>query len=237
MLHVDSVSHSTESAVPAPSTSSTDTPIAANVTALFSTMEMRSRPSIFLATARVKISLRTGRQLIVRALLDQGSEITFISERLVRNLKLRRLKMPISVSAVGGVDAGTCRYAAHIQISPCNSSQPVLSTTASILNVLTRYSSPSELVTINWSHLSSLALADSDPMSADPINVIVGADLYSELILDGVRKGSSGQPIAQNTIFGWVISGPASAPSSSRKTITVQHCSSSVSLDQELRRF
>lgn len=39
-----------------------------------------------------------------------------------------------------------------------------------------------------------------------PISVLIGADLYAELILDDTRKGKIGQPIAQNLQLGWVIS-------------------------------
>ncbi|KMQ82340.1 hypothetical protein RF55_23303 [Lasius niger] len=135
--------------------------------------------------------------------------------------------MPISISAVRCVDAGTCRYAALIQISPFDKAHPVLTTTESILKSLTNYSPSPVLSNINWSHLADLTLVDSDPLNADPIDIII-ADLYSELLLDGIRKGISGQPLAQNTILGWVLSGLTSAPVASRQTITVQHCSSSL---------
>lgn len=163
--------------------------------------------------------------------------MTFVTERLWQTLRLRRVKMPISISAVGCVNAGTCRYAALIQISPVDQSHPVFTTTASILKSLTNYSPSPVLSDINWRHLADLTLAGPNPLNADPIDIIIGADLYSELLLDGIRKGTSGQPIAQNTILGWVLSGPTSASVASRQTITVQHCSSSVSLKQELRRF
>ncbi|XP_024878250.1 uncharacterized protein LOC112458723 [Temnothorax curvispinosus] len=146
-------------------------------------------------------------------------------------------RVDLSSSAVGCVDAGTCRYAAHIEIHPIGRSHPGLTTMASILNSLTNYS-PAPISPHNsWSHLADLTLADPDPMNSDPIDILIGADLYSELILDGVRKGSSGQPIAQNTILGWVLSGPMSTLPSSSRTITVQHCLSSLSLDRELQNF
>ena len=146
--------------------------------------------------------------------------MTFITAHLAQTLKLRRVKRPISISAVGCVDAGICRYAVKIQISPVNKSHPVLTTTASILKSLTTYLPTSVLANVNWKHVDGLALADSDPTSSDPIDLIIGADLYSELILDGVRKGFSGQPIAQNTMFGWILSGPTSTSTMSNQTLS-----------------
>jgi len=144
--------------------------------------------------------------------------------------------MPISIAAVGGIDVCTCRHAAVIHISPYNRATPILKTTASILKSLTKYSPPPVSTNINWSYLSDLAFVDPDPLNDDPIDIIIGADLYNELILDGVRKSMNNQPIAQRTVFSWVLSGPTST-SFSRKSVTIQHCSSSLSLDQELRKF
>ncbi|XP_071577664.1 uncharacterized protein [Temnothorax nylanderi] len=87
-------------------------------------------------------------------------------------------------------------------------------------------------------------------MSADPISIIIGAELYSALITDGIRKGAVGQPIAQNSVLGWVISGPIASshvashatsvePSRDQPSFTVNahHCLNSLSLEQELRQF
>ncbi|KAM8701560.1 hypothetical protein ACLKA7_004927, partial [Drosophila subpalustris] len=35
----------------------------------------------------------------------------------------------------------------------------------------------------------------------------VGADLYSEIMLPGFQPSRAGSPIAQNTVFGWILSG------------------------------
>ncbi|XP_011871509.1 PREDICTED: uncharacterized protein LOC105564012, partial [Vollenhovia emeryi] len=201
-------------------------------------------------TAWVTVSAPSGRAVEVRALLDQGSEVTFVTERLAQALYLKRLRMPTSISAVGGVKVGTCRHAAHVTISPRSASTPKLSTTALILNTLTAYSPkrlPAESV---LDQLQDLSWADNDPMSSAPIDILLGADLYGDIILSGLRKTTVGRPIAQESIFGWVISGPVSCPELSSQTksdeksagricaqITSLHCSHDLSLDRELRQF
>jgi len=37
-----------------------------------------------------------------------------------------------------------------------------------------------------WKHVAGLELADRDLMSSDPIDIIIGADLFGTLVLDGV---------------------------------------------------
>ncbi|XP_071579890.1 uncharacterized protein [Temnothorax nylanderi] len=83
---------------------------------------------------------------------------------------------------------------------------------------------PKRLPLEQTAHLEDLPWADHDPMSADPISIIIGAELYSSLITDGIRKGAVGQPIAQNSVLGWF-------------TVNAHHCLNSLSLEQELRRF
>lgn len=43
---------------------------------------------------------------------------------------------------------------------------------------------------VSWDHLADLSLAD--PLSSESIDVLIGVDLYSELLLNGIRKSSSG---------------------------------------------
>ncbi|EZA60624.1 hypothetical protein X777_14434 [Ooceraea biroi] len=158
----------------------------------------KARSQVLLATAWVTVGASSGRSFAVRALLDQGSEMTFISE----------LIMP----------------------------------------QLTSYAPRKVIDLHSLSHLANLSWADPDPGSAEPIDVIIGADLYGSVILDGIRRGGQGDPIAQNSIFGWLISGPVGLTASSNASsaclatdahpaVSVHHISVSPSLDAELRRF
>ncbi|XP_024877299.1 uncharacterized protein LOC112458094 [Temnothorax curvispinosus] len=249
MLHVDSDTSTTKD-----TSTAKDTPAAENtsvatasihdaapITTLFSSAKVSSMPPVLLATARVRVGFPSespnGRTRVVRALLDQGSEMTFITERLRQGLRLRRVRMPVSNSAIGGVDAGTCRYAAEIQISPIGQTSLAFKTTASVMTNLTKYTPSPVTSPVQWSHVADLALADADPTNSDPIDILIGADLYGDLLLDGIRKGSRSQPLAQNTVLGWVLSGPAADPQARPRTVTTQHCSNTPSLDEELRRF
>ncbi|XP_067203946.1 uncharacterized protein [Linepithema humile] len=164
-----------------------------------------------------------------------------MTEQLARFLKVRRVRAPVAISGVGCFDAKNgvaCRYAANIILSPCDNSKPVLEICASILKSLTSYAPSPAVSPVNWDHLADLSLADPDPLSADPIDLLLGADLYSNLILEGVRKGKSGQPVAQNTVFGWIISGSTATRKASRNvTVQLQHCANNQSLDQLLQHF
>lgn len=213
MLHYDSNSHSGPSTTAVPgSSSSQNTESTTEVKSLFASATLKNRPSVLLATATVTVGTIQGRTAVVRALLDQGSEMIFISESLSQALRAQRIRMPVSISAVGGIHAGTYQYATRILISPQEKLYPSLEATALILKTLTSYTPKRSTNLTMLDCFAGLPLADPNPSNPDPIDLIIGADLYNDIILDGIRRGKPGQPIAQNSIFGWVISGPINAP-------------------------
>ena len=65
-----------------------------------------------------------------------------------------------------------------------------------------------ELHNQHWDHLQGLQLADPEFLVPSDIDILLGADVYGELIQSEVRKGGHHDPIAQLTHFGWVILGP-----------------------------
>lgn len=51
-------------------------------------------------------------------------------------------------------------------------------------------------------------MADPSFMTLTSIDLILGADVYADLKLPGLITGPPVTPIAQSTIFGWILSGP-----------------------------
>ncbi|XP_018396287.1 PREDICTED: uncharacterized protein LOC108774634 [Cyphomyrmex costatus] len=131
------------------------------------------------------------------------------------------------------------RHAAQITITPASSEGPAYTTTALILRSLTKYMPSRVRSAYNWKHLTGLQLADRDPMSSEPIDVIIGADLVGMLVLEGVRQGNENEPTAQNTTLGWILSGStASVQTDESKGFHLAHHGVVLeSLDRDLRRF
>ncbi|EZA51518.1 hypothetical protein X777_09803 [Ooceraea biroi] len=208
LLHLASDSssnhESTTDASPASTSTDPPSPSTASETTVqsLSTLTKRSKSSVLLATAWITVGSAAGRSFMVRALLDQGFEITFVSERLAQNLRAKRVVMPVSISAVGCVHAGNFNKAMLISVSSRDSPSPSFRVTALIMKSLTSYSPQSVGDISSLTHLAELRWADPNPGSSDAIDVIIGADLFSDVILEGVRKGGVGEPLAQNSIFG-----------------------------------
>ena len=76
------------------------------------------------------------------------------------------------------------------------------------MNRITNSLSSFELHNQHWDHLQGLQLADPEFLVPLDIDILLGADVYGELIQSEVREGGHHDPIAQLTHFGWVIFGP-----------------------------
>ncbi|XP_063826497.1 uncharacterized protein LOC135075980 [Ostrinia nubilalis] len=96
---------------------------------------------------------------------------------------------------------------------------------------------PTQLSTPSWSDIDNLPLADPTYATPGKIEVLLGADVYSEIILEGVIKQTEGSLMAQNTVFGWIISGKVTPEpgESSQANFTSMHIH--IEEDDLLKKF
>lgn len=86
-----------------------------------------------------------------------------------------------------------------------------------------------------------IPLADPQFTDGTQIDVLLGADVYSLILEAGLRKGREGEPIAQKTTLGWIISGLATAsdhddPRAARGLVTLK-CTTEDDLVPLVRKF
>ena len=202
----------------------------------FSLLHKIDHSNILLSTARVWVLSPTNRAIRVRALLDPGSTWTFISRELVRALGLKLTSISGSLLGVGDSKSVSVSSAADIRISADSQDEPAFYTQALILPNITSYRTNCKRSINSWPHLTQIQLTD-DPSSSDPIQVLIGANLYGDLIRGGIKRGGIGEPIAQNTIFGWVHSGNTESSMAKINACIVNHCISNNALDASLKKF
>ena len=77
----------------------------------------------------------------------------------------------------------------------------------------------------SWSHLSDLELGDPEFGTPGPVELLLGVDVFVEVLLHGWRVGPPNTPAAIETKFGWIIAGTVDMENStevvSNNTITV----------------
>ncbi|XP_018406810.1 PREDICTED: uncharacterized protein LOC108782911 [Cyphomyrmex costatus] len=176
---------------------------------LHSSTEQHSVTScVLLATAQVVAIAENGENLKARVLIDQGSEISLISERLVQLLHLPRKHSSISLIGIGGLKTNNTNGLTQFKIRPHFDHNTEIFISAHILPKLTTSLPSVKVHQHDWPHLKGLTLADYHYATPGSIDIILGAYVYSQIIEEGLIKGDTTSPIAQRTKLGWILSGP-----------------------------
>ncbi|XP_011858752.1 PREDICTED: uncharacterized protein LOC105556279 [Vollenhovia emeryi] len=220
---------STASDKPSPSSNPTE------VTALSSSVS----GTVLLATAIVKLYADAGQSVTARALLDSGSEASFVSERVAQQLKLSRRRANVTVCGLQGVNTGRATHSVSLLVGSIRSpSMRVALPRVLVLPRLTTLTPRRRVQRGEWPHLRGLELADPEFDQPSKVDIVLGADVYGFLLQGGVKRGATGDPSAHSTVFGWVLMGPISEhDGTSGSTAAVHHAITLQDLHSELRRF
>ena len=196
-----------------------------------------SSSSTLLMTCQIAIHAPDGSSIRARGILDSGSSASFVSERLAQSLRLRRSTRNIHISGVAGISHNSPIHSvAAFEISSLTNPADKLNVSAIVVPHVTR-DLPVQPVHFksNWSHLSGLYLSDPEFGQPGKIDVLLGVDVYANVMLQGRRSGQPGTPVALETKFGWVLAGKTNLYSND-ETIQSHHITIS-SGDDILRKF
>ena len=205
-------------------------------TTIMASAASRSK-SVLLATAKIIVASHSGSSLVVRALVDPAAERSFVSSRVASYLSLNRTKVSVSIIGVG---ASRCAQAlGDVSVLIKSKLDPgfQLSLTALVIDEVTRFLPSSNLVETNWHHVQQLSLADPDFATPSRIDAILGADVYPDILQEGVIHGPPGTPIAQSTVFGWILSGAIDSSNPRKQTLEVFHTRVEESVSTVLQKF
>ncbi|XP_075163135.1 uncharacterized protein LOC142235763 [Haematobia irritans] len=191
--------------------------------------------AVLLGTALVKVG-HNGMTYMARALVDSGSEGTFISERLFHSLKLPSRRTSATVSGLNNTTSASVQRECMFDLTSNSDGVFQLSATALVVphlsgNLPSRTFNPSVLIEI-----PDIPLADPRFFESSRIDLLIGGDLLPSVMLSGVRRQVCGTLVAQETVFGWILTGPIpnEVPEPSFKILS-NFCE--ISLDKEISRF
>lgn len=197
-----------------------------------------SRNQVLLATALVKAQSRNGSGITLRCLLDQGSQASLITESAVQLLGLKKIQHNSTISGLGSDEGASLASKAMVKVNIQSLLDPRFNydVNAFVLNKLTADLPEKAVVVELWSALDKFELADPSFDRPNKIDMLLGADVYGQIIEEGIIKGSSGAPVAQKTTLGWILSGPIHAPDLTKPNhIKVNHVQ--VSDNELLKKF
>lgn len=176
---------------------------------------------VLLCTAKVHVSNPiTNEAVTVRALLDCGSQSSFITESIKQKLSLSPQPSDISIVGIGNTQLTLNTERCALRLKSHSSSFNVIMTCL----VLPKISDELPKVAFDSKplDLSNFTLADPSFNEPSSIDMLIGADLFWDLIGSKQHSLGSQNPILRSSKLGWLIAGPMSiarTPNSINKTI------------------
>lgn len=173
--------------------------------------EQSTQPkSVLLSTAQIKAFDKNNKAHTLRALLDSGAQSNFITQEAFDKLQLGKSEIDMEVIGFNGIQTNInhfCTVKIESKVENYNTKISCL-----IVPTLCELPHHNNNDIQNIKLPSGLKLADVRFYEPGRIDMIIGAELFYNLICTGQRKLGEGQPILQQTRLGWVISGAVKAP-------------------------
>lgn len=181
-----------------------------------------------------------------RALLDNGADVSLISERLVHELQLKRRRKLAVLDGIGGhLDT---RHVVNVSIAALTADSQLIKPSkccevtchvvddVSCYSVIPDYRNPDLLKLMKGKE----QWADPEKFSHKRIELILGTQILSDMRLPGsdVVKSTTTSLVADRYIFGWAVHGGMPAgPSSESIIVNKLTRNSDASLDRLLTKF
>ena len=191
--------------------------------------------TVLLATAIAEIRDGMGNFQTIRVLLDPGSQCNFISEKCLRRLGLPRRSFSTSISGLNQMSSFSSKGLTNCFLKPTASQNPTFNFDAIVVPQLCSNMPQFDVQIGDWNHIEGLQLADKNYFLSGPIDLLIGAELFTSLLLGGKRDGGPGQPSAIETVFGWVLLGKLST--SHQNSFQTFFVNTDVPLDVSLTKF
>ncbi|XP_061724297.1 uncharacterized protein LOC133530805 [Cydia pomonella] len=199
----------------------------------------KQQPSrkMLLATAQVAVRSSDGDTHILRALIDPCSEASFVSERVVQLLGLPRTSINGVVSGLEESTQINIKHMVDITISSRYENKKTVLVSAYVLKSVSTYL-PSKHISIDSQAIETLKLADPTYDIPSKVDMLLGAEIYCQIIQEGLLKMNDGI-VAQKTTLGWILTGRKQIEAQSdQHNVTTLHITRMVAEDNDLlRRF
>lgn len=175
-----------------------------------------------LATALIQVISEDNYTVTLRALIDQGSQASFISERAAQLIKAKRYPIKGTVVGVGSTREDIKQVVQITIESKCEAFN--VGVKAYIMSKQLTTNIPSHTINVSdWPHLEGLRLADPSYFKPGSIDVLLGVDVYAQIIQNQLIKGPPGSPCAHKTNLGWILFGKVEDKQSQQSVVVMHH--------------
>ena len=156
-----------------------------------------------LATAIVEIQNKSVQYIPCRALLGSASQSHFIPQRCLQRLRLSRTQTNAFITGISNVNTAT-RHSVSIQLRSRHTDWHTID--CAILSNITGNTPSTKLDTSTWKIPKDIKLADEQFNQPGGIDLLIGTDLFYEILRSGWRTRPGNYPVLQETVLGWTFS-------------------------------
>lgn len=188
---------------------------------------------VLLATALVRVTASNGERYTLRALIDQGSQASFITTSAVQKLGLKKVPIYSKVTGVNSTMSTVSKGLVEFQLCSHFHDTPVTKVKAHILKSISSILPRKEVNIQLGPTMKGIIFADPNFMQPSSFDILLGAEIYAQIILDGLKR--DGSVIAQNSQLGWLISGEVSGNNTEHTNVLLMH--NQLEIDNLVRRF
>ncbi|NEV48973.1 DUF1759 domain-containing protein, partial [Wolbachia pipientis] len=160
---------------------------------------------VILSTAIINVYDRHGNTYPCRILLDSGSQSNFITEHLAKTLDLTRKRANLYVTGINKSQAHS-EYTVNVRIKSFHTSF-TQTIECHILNNITENLPPAHINVSNFKIPNNIRLADPQFHVPGSIDILIGAEIFWQLLCIGQIRVNKSLPILQKTQLGWIIGG------------------------------
>jgi hypothetical protein len=209
-----------------------------NSVAAYSSLKVKPQSQILLATAQVVVYDSMGQPHKCKALLDSASQTNFITVSLVQHLRLNKGRNRLPIQGINEVTAKTS-HSVSLRLQSTISAFTAHITCA-LLPCITGEMPSMHLQHDNWNLPVDVQLADPYFYRPGKVELLLGADLFFDLLLPEKRTRAGDYRTLPNTELGWTLSGKFQTPrlenqvTSPPRSFLVR---GDTSLDLQLQRF
>ena len=204
-----------------------------NLSNLTTSLHNKTQVDTLLYTAIVQIK-QNGRRFDTRAIIDPGSQSTFVSEKLKNRLNLPTKPNLIHVTGINTTVSEISTKMCLLTI--CSRVEPSFEEEiwAPVLKTLPNINPPRKIDPASLHLFENLELADPRFYATGTIDILIGMDLGPRIFKMDAPLKSFGSLIGQKTVFGWILGG--TIPQDSDLECSVSICNTA-SIERIITRF
>lgn len=175
-----------------------------------------------LSTAMVKVVGAGGERFAARMLLDNGSTANFVTQTLCDKLRLPRRN---DGSMVSGINGQTCNSKQSCNLTiESNCCSYKVNIDCHVLSEITKILPATLINTENIPFPAQIRLADPTFNIPSVVDILVGAEVFWNVLGNASIDLGKNQPKLRETQFGWILTGVMAINTRPPRSKQVHHC-------------